>query len=346
MVYEPYRQARRRSPVPTDKYALWRKTALQLGLSREAKQRLEWIIFYYTSAQENGALVCRHFALHRNTFSKWLRRFNEANLRSLESGDRTPHTTRQRVADPFLDGRVIALRKQYPCWGKMKLKTLYPQQYGAPISAWYVQRVIETYGLYPDKRAKTVKQEKNAQKKKKITELTNKEPRTGFLLHFDSIVLHLEGLKRYIITSIDHHSRLGYARMYTSHSSQSATDFLKRMRYLLETNIENIHTDNGSEFHKHFAQAVTALNLTHYWSRPRTPKDNPALERFNGTLKHEFLRQGNFHSDPAIFNQRLTDWLITYNSVRPHQALGYLTPLKFAEQSMGLHTMWSSRTLP
>jgi transposase InsO family protein len=30
-------------------------------------------------------------------------------------------------------------------------------------------------------------------------------------------------------------------------------------------------------------------------------------------------------------NQRLTPWLIEYNSVRPHQALDYLTPLEYIE---------------
>jgi len=31
-------------------------------------------------------------------------------------------------------------------------------------------------------------------------------------------------------------------------------------------------------------------------------------------------------------NQGLTTWLIKYNSVRPHQALDYLTPLEYAEK--------------
>jgi len=31
-------------------------------------------------------------------------------------------------------------------------------------------------------------------------------------------------------------------------------------------------------------------------------------------------------------NASLAEWLIAYNAVRPHQSLGYLTPLEFAEE--------------
>jgi transposase InsO family protein len=43
----------------------------------------------------------------------------------------------------------------------------------------------------------------------------------------------------------------------------------------------NIQTDNGSEFHRHFEAAFQQLNLKHYWSRIKTPKDNAVNERFN-----------------------------------------------------------------
>jgi transposase InsO family protein len=324
-------------------HARWRATVQVLGLSKEAKQRLEWIIFYHEKAERNGALVCRHFGLHRNTFGKWLKAFNEGNLRSLETRSRKPHRLRQRMASGLKDDRVMALRKAHLLWSKMKIKELYTTIYGESISSWYVQRVIERYHLYPWRKRRQP-HSKTSYEKKRITELAVKRPATGFLIHLDTIVLHLFGVKRYILTALDHHSRLAYAWMYKSHASASAADFLQRLWYLLNRQIKNIHTDNGSEFLKHFHAAALELSLARYWSRPKTPKDNANLERFNRTLKEEFLRQGNFNPDPAIFNPKLTEWLVEYNSVRPHQALGYQTPLAFAQSSMGLHTMWSSCT--
>lgn len=342
MVFENYRKARQKESL--NKYDRWRAVAKALKLSREALGRLEWMIFYETKAKCKAALVCRHFAIGKSVFYKWLKKFDETNLRTLETKSRRPKRVRGRQAVLFKDDRVIALRKQYPYFGKKKLAVIYRRIYQENITDWYIQRVIEYYHLYFKKKNKQyIKGKITGRVKKKITECQTK-PRTGFLIHLDTIVLHLFGVKRYIITGLDEHSKIAYARMYLSHSSNAAKDFFHRLYYLLEEKVENVHTDNGSEFHKHFDTALKELKLIHWWSRLRTPKDNPSNERFNRTLKDNFLSWGNFHPDPKIFNQKLTEWLIEYNAIRPHEALNMLTPLKFAEQTMHLSTMWSSCT--
>jgi len=341
MAYECYRRSLK--PKVFDKFDLWRKTAKTMGLSKEARLRLEWMIFYHTKAQNNTSFVSRHFGINNSTFYKWLKIFDEVNLRTLETKSRRPKNLRSRKTTPLKDERIILLRNQYPYFGKMKLKVIYEKNYQETITSWYVQRVIETYKLYFKKKKKHYSQRKTSQIKKRITECET-SPRTGFMIHLDSIVLHLMGTKRYIVTAIDDHSKIAYARMYKNHSSGPTKDFFHRLHFLLEEKIENVHTDNGSEFHKYFEETLKQMNLIHWWSRPRTPKDNPSNERFNQTLKNEFLNWGNFHPDPKIFNQRLTDWLIEYNSIRPHQSLNYLTPLEFAEKTMHLSTMWSSST--
>ena len=343
MVYQQYRNAQKNELM--SKYYRWREMSKKLGLSRKAKCRLEWIIFYETKGGKSVSLVARHFGIGLSTFHKWHKRFDGVNIRLLESQSRKPKKVRGRQVVPVKDERVIALRKQYPYFGKMKIKVIYEREYGETISSWYVQRVIKEYKLYFQKKKKHYTQRKTSQTKKRITECQTK-PATGFLLHLDTIVLHLMSTKRYVITAIDDHSRIAYARMYKSHSSNSTKDFFQRLYFLLEDKIENVHTDNGSEFHKHFDQAITKLELTHWWSRTRTPKDNPGNERFNRTLREEFLNWGNFHPDTTVFNKKLTNWLVEYNSIRPHESLNYLTPLEYSEKTMHLSTMWSSGTTP
>ena len=113
----------------------------------------------------------------------------------------------------------------------------------------------------------------------------------------------------------------------------NATDFLNRLLYLTESKIENIQTDNGSEFAKYFEQACQKYNLDRYYNRPRTPKDNPVNERFNKTVEEEFIQLGNFTTNTLTFNSKLTDWLIEYNFKRPHQTLNYETPIKMTDVS-------------
>ena len=69
-----------------------------------------------------------------------------------------------------------------------------------------------------------------------------------FLFQLDTIVIYWNNFKRYILTAVDHATKLGYARMYKNKSSRVATDFLYRLRYLANQPIENLQTDNGSEF--------------------------------------------------------------------------------------------------
>ncbi len=341
MVYEPYRASLHKPAL--SRHERWRAAARVLGLSKDAQKRLEWMIYHEVHAGRRAIVTARYFGIGRSTFHKWHAAFDETNLRTLETKSRAPKTRRHRQAIPLRDTRVIALRKRYPYWGKMKLQRLYEREHKETITSWYVQRVIEHYRLYTKKRKKKTTKDRKRQVKKRISECA-KVPKTGFLIHLDTIVLHLFGTKRYVITAIDDHSKIAYARMYESHASGTAADFFKRLNYLFDEQVVNVHTDNGSEFHRHFDKTLETIDLPHYWSRARTPKDNPSNERFNRTLKEEFLYWGNFDPDPNIFNKRLADWLVEYNAVRPHESLNYLTPLEFAQKTMALSTMWSSST--
>jgi transposase InsO family protein len=345
MVFEDYRRARQRLLEPFDKYANWRKQTKQLKLPKDAVRRLEWIIYYETRAERNALATCRHFAIAPKVFYTWKNRFDGKNLRLLESKRTAPKNTRKREITAIEEQRIIELRKARIRWGKMKLKRHYQNTYGEIISSWKIQYTIKKWNLYyrPAKNARTQAKRKRSQAKKRITEL-KKQPFPGYLIALDTIIIYWNGLKRYILTAIDTTSKIAYARMYTTKSSRNAADFLYRMHYLLDGEVINSLNDNGSEFHKEFETACRQLGIVRYWSRMRTPQDNPVCERFNRILKDEFIALGNFTPDPVSFNQSLTEWLIDYSFVRPHQSLGYDTPWQFYCKTAKVLPMYSSRT--
>ncbi len=312
-------------------------------LSPEAKKRLSWMDYFRKT--NNVSLTCRHFGISRQLFYYWKKRYDPYNLYSLEAKDKTPKKTRQREITLEQEMRIVSLRKQYLRYGKEKLALIYQRLYQEKISSWKVQKVIEKYKLYyhPSKTAKIARKRQRAIKKKRITELKKKN-KPGFLICLDVIVIHWNNLKRYIFTAIDHYSKLPLAMMYKNKSSLNAQDFLKRLHYLFDGKIQNIQTDNGSEFAGMFQEAAEKLGLDHYFNRPRTPKDNPVNERFNRTLKEEFLDLGNFHPDPEIFNPRLREWLEEFILQRPHQSLGYKTPIEIGCGKPELSKMYSSDT--
>lgn len=58
------------------------------------------------------------------------------------------------------------------------------------------------------------------------------------------------------------------------------------------------------------------------------------LERFNWTVQDEWLAMSEVGLDEIKeTNQDLTEWLIEYNSIRPHQSLDYQTPLEYAHKT-------------
>ena len=330
-----------------NKYKRWRQMAKTRGLSKEATLRLNWIIYYHTTARKNARLTCRHFGIAPKTFYKWFDRFNETNLGALENESRAPKRTRQKEYTPEQYLRAVELRKQYIRYGKMKLLALYQVRWpeDKTISSWKIQCIIEKAKIYyrPRKQAKINRKRKLSQKRKKITELKMKRIK-GFLLCLDTITLYWLGRKRYIITAIDKWSKVAFARMYTTHSSYNARDFLYRLYYLLDGKIENIQTDNGSEFKKYFEQGLKKLHIPHYHSRVKTPKDNPDNERFNRTLQEEFIDMGNMTYDTKEFNRKLTEWLIHYNFGRPHQTLDYMPPINFSFKYHKVLPMYPSST--
>ena len=309
--------------------------------------RLEWLIYYQTTARGNASLTCRHFGIAPKTFYKWLDRFEETKLHTLEDQSRAPKQVRQKEYTHEQYVRVLELRRQYIRYGKLKLLRLYGNRHPGDqaISGWKIQCMIERSGLYfrPQKQAKINRKRRLAQHRKKITELKIKRVK-GFLLCLDTVVLYWMGRKRYIVTAIDKWSRVAFARMYTTHSSYNARDFLYRLHYLLDGKIENIQTDNGSEFKRYFDQGCEKLKLIHYHSRVKTPKDNPNNERFNRTLQEEFIDLGNMTDDVKLFNQRLTEWLIHYNFERPHQSLDYMPPMNFTFKYHKVLPMYPSST--
>lgn len=254
----------------------------------------------------------------------------------MEELSTAPNKTRKRDISLIQRIRIKQLRTKYPKYGKMKLVPLYKNRYQEQISSWKIQKVIEENNLYPDqiKAAKRRKRQGNrrGQIKRRITKLIH-ENKVNFLWHVDTVVLTLsEGGYRYLLTAIDEVSKMSYARLYSTHSSRQAKDFLERLVYLTDNKVINIHHDNGSEFKKEFEEACRALNIPQWYSRPHTPKDNAVLERFNRTIQEEFIEMTDIDPmDIGDFNQKLLDWLIKYNSVRPHQTLDYKSPLEYLD---------------
>ena len=84
---------------------------------------------------------------------------------------------------------------------------------------------------------------------------------------------------------------------------------------------------------------------------PRSPKLNGAVERAKRTHTEEFYQVTDCSLEMKDLNRELRQWEKIYNTVRPHQSLGYLTPLQFLQQliptkGMNVSPIYWTSTLP
>ena len=61
------------------------------------------------------------------------------------------------------------------------------------------------------------------------------------------------------------------------------------------------------------------------YTQPRKPKQNAYVERFNRTVRYDWLTQYLFESISEV-QEYATRWAWTYNNERPNMALGGITP--------------------
>lgn len=161
-------------------------------------------------------------------------------------------------------------------------------------------------------------------------------PHTGSLLAVDTFhVGHLKGVGRiYAQTAIDCHSRLAFARLYTSKMPLTAVHLLNNdILPFFEAHqipVETVLSDNGREFcgrpDKHPYELFLQLEgIEHRTTQVRRPQSNGYLERFHRTLLDEHLRiQGRktWYEDLPQMQVDLDAFLQKYNHDRPHQGRG------------------------
>lgn len=97
--------------------------------------------------------------------------------------------------------------------------------------------------------------------------------------------------------------------------------------------VKGLQIDGGSEYKGDFEPACQELGLKLFVLPPRRPKLNGRVERSHRTHQEEYYEVTDAEPEIASLRQELAQWEKVYNEVRPHQALGYLTPKEFLEQN-------------
>lgn len=280
------------------------------------------------------------FPVKKRTLYLWKEKFNKSGgkIESLTNKSRAPQKKRTRQWSREVSEEIKRIRWIHPNLGKEKMYPIlfiFCKERNLPCpKEKTIGRIMKDLGglrIAPQKithfgKIKPIKRKK---KKRKPKDFIPKYP--GHLVALDTIEKHIDGARRYIISFEDIYTRFGFAWSTKSHASSAASEFFTLCQKAFPFPIAFVLTDNGSEFAKEFEKTLKELHMTHFHTYPRTPKMNAHCERFNRTLQDECI---DYHTkelkEPEVFNKRLMEYLIWYNTERVHYAFkNKLSPIQF-----------------
>ena len=304
--------------------------------SKKARQRLKWFD-YYNSHDHNARLTCRHFDVSPQTFYRWKRRYNPKHIGSLEERSRRPRHLRQPTYSAALVEAVLKLREEYPRWGKDKLTVLLHGE-GFDCSVSTVGRILHKLkerGVLKEPVSNHI----SARKRQRKRPYAIRKPkgyevsRMGDLVQLDTLDIRpLPGVLLKHFTAHDVISRWNVVSLYHRATATTATHFLDILESRMPFPVKAIQVDGGAEFEAVFEEECQRRGIKLFALPPRSPKLNGGVERAHRTHTEEFYEVTESSFDIAELGKELLEWERIYNTIRPHQALGYLTPSVFLEQ--------------
>jgi len=317
--------------IPRQRYIT---CVVQADIAAGARKQLAWMDFYEKTG--NARLTCRHFGISPDTFYRWRHRYTPKNLRSPEGHPETkrPKKVRTPMTDPVVVSLIHDLRAQYPRWGKEKIARLV-WKHGHHVSVSTVGRTIarlKAQGRLKESLPNYISSKKRFIKRswavRRPEELKAYVP--GDLVQVDTMDIRpVPGIIRKQFTARDIISKWDTLHVFGGATSLLAAKFLDLLIASTPFPIKAIQIDGGSEFKGAFEDACRERGIVLYVLPPRSPKLNGCVERSNRTHTEEFYEVHDFSFDITVLNQELHGWQTIYNTVRPNQAIDYLTPLEY-----------------
>ena len=147
-----------------------------------------------------------------------------------------------------------------------------------------------------------------------------------------------EASRKYLFVGIDRATRWVFMEILASKTAESARAFLKNLVEKAPFSISKVLTDNGKEFTDRFCatgqreptgehlfdRQCAEHDIEHRLIKPRTPRTNGMVERFNGRVA-EVIDQTRFTSSFQL-KETLMRYLRIYNHHIPQKNLGHITP--------------------
>ena len=240
-----------------------------------------------------------------------------------------PRKRKPVAVDREVEQAIYQLIQRYPRYGYRRITVMLRRRMGLMVNKKKVQRIMQQNGRPVAKRPRSMRP--RAQSKTSVAEAPNVRWATD-MTHFfcsDSGWCH-------VVVVIDCWNRevVGYriSRKQNAKVAEGALEDALIRRFGRNKDAPRgltLRSDNGLVFtSKSYLKLVRAYGLRPEYITPYSPEQNGMIERFMRTLKEECIWLNlfsSFHEAKAIIEA----WIQEYNTERPHQELGYLSPVEY-----------------
>lgn len=269
------------------------------------------------------SLIAKDFGVSRKTAYKWLARYHLDQHLPLLDQPRTPRHSPARTS-PHLEHRVLQLRRQFN-WGPRKIHRLLFDdpllRPGLP-SVRTVAAILKRHHCIPPQPstshpASTPHSFERAAPNE-LWQLDHKGP------------LEVDRQRVVPLTILDDHSR--YCLCFHPLPDTSLASLWPVLWNLFgDVGLPDaILCDNAfsgrSVGLSSFDAALVRLNIHPLHGRPYHPQTQGKVERLHASVQRELLDFNARRDNLQHFTDDCSRWRHTYNSLRPHEALGDLTP--------------------
>lgn len=321
-------------------------------LSPDAKKRLVWLHILYYDQRGNVSAAARKAGISRPWMSHLKQLFEHSNKdpRCLEPESRAPGNTenRNRISKET-EKLIIKIRDEsLNSWGKEKISWVMERDYKIKVNHNTVNKYLHKHKRINPKislknekafQEKKYREEENILLKVKFRPPSKlKDYAPGALVEKDMKYLAKPKQEHYgkhkdnyfyQFTETDSFTRIRTLEVSDQQDTMATINCHKEAVKRFPFKIACENTDNGFENNNDFSKELKKENVFHFYSNRSTPTDNPRVERSHLTDDMEFYLKGNLFNDLKQQKEATKKFEDIYNFKRPHQALGYLTPMEF-----------------
>jgi transposase InsO family protein len=295
-----------------------------------AEQRYQAVLAVISDG-ETVADVAARFGVARKTVHVWLAKYEAGGLEGLVDRSHRPRSCPHQMGS-LVEVEIARMRYAHPSWGPRRLVFELAKQ-DVVVSESGVYRALVRLNLIdPSGRRRRDRKWKRWERGRPM-ELWQMDVVGGFVL--------ADGTRAKVLSGIDDHSRYCVsAHVMVRETSRNVCDGLAKA--LRAHGVPGqILTDNGKVFTGRYGRPPVEVlfdrvcrenGIEHLLTQPRSPTTTGKVERFHKAIRTEF-RTDRVFASLAVAQAELDEWVVDYNTRRPHQSLDMVVPAERFHQT-------------